>query len=132
MKRIVVAPVMLLALLVGTVACASSGEGSSGRDLNVLLPEEIQEAPVSNLYDAVNQLRPRWLQVRSVTSLGGGAADIAVFQGTSYIGNSEALRSMGLDGVARLRYLDGPLAQAQLRAPQGVQMPGAIVVEYDR
>lgn len=134
MNRVVSLSLFLVLLpLGGAAACASSGsEGSSGRDMNVLLPEEIGEAPVSNLYDAVSQLRPRWLQVRTVTSLAGGQADIAVFQGRSYLGSSDALRQMGIEGVARLRYLDGPLANAQLRTPQGVPMPGAIVVEYAR
>lgn len=126
-------PLLLAALLVGGFACASSGEGGgSGRDTTVLLPEEIREAPVTNLYDAVNQLRPRWLQVRTVTSMSGGTADIAVFQGNSYIGGSEALRQIGVEGVARLVYMDGPLANARLRVPDGRPMPGAIVVEYVR
>jgi hypothetical protein len=112
-------------------SCASTGESSGGerRNTNELLPDEIRAAPVSNLYEAVEQLRPRWLQIRSVRSLSGGGGEIGVFVNRTHVGGPEVLRSMSVDGVARLRYLDGPAASAQFRSAGGDGFPGGIIVE---
>jgi hypothetical protein len=117
---------MMTAMAAG---CASSGEAGERRNMNELLPDEIAAAPVSNLYEAVEQLRPRWLQVRNVQSLTGGAGQIAVFQNRTHLGGPEVLRSLGWNGVVRLRYLDGPQASAQLRTPGSDGFPGAIIIE---
>jgi len=111
-------------------SCASSGESSGERrNTSELLPEEIRAAPVSNLYEAVEQLRPRWLQIRSVRSLSGAGGQIGVFVNRTHVGGPEVLRSMSVDGVARLRYLDGPAASAQFRSAGGDGFPGGIIVE---
>ena len=111
--------------------CASTGESAGGerRNTSELLPAEILAAPVSNLYEAVEQLRPRWLQIRSVRSLSGGAGEIGVFVNRTHVGGPEVLRSMSVDGVVRLRYLDGPAASAQFRSAGGDGFPGGIIVE---
>lgn len=129
MKLRTVLPFTALAgLLVLAAACASSNGDGPRRDSNILTAEEMATAPVSNLYEAVEQLRPRWLQVRTRRSL-NMESEVSVFLNRSYLGGPQELRSMGISGVAQLRYLDGALASATLRVPSGRAIEGAIVVE---
>jgi len=125
--RPVVAGLALSGFLALSAACASSGQGSRG-DINVLTAAEMADAPVSNLYEAVEKLRPRWLQIRTRRSI-NMESEVSVFMNRLYLGGPEELRSIGLNGVAQLRYLDGALASATLRVPTGRAIEGAIVVE---
>ena len=127
----ILAPLLAVTLLVTATACASSGGGGPSRDSNVLTAEEIAEAPVNNLYEAVERFRPRWLLVRTARSL-NLRTEIAVFLNQSYLGTPEALRQVGMDGVVRLRYLDGPRATALYTVPDGRAIEGAIIVEMGR
>jgi hypothetical protein len=116
-------------LLVSAAGCASTSEGdATRRDSSVLTAEEMVGAPVSNLYEAVEQLRPRWLQIRMRRSL-TMESEVSVFMNRNYLGGPQELRALGLTGVVRLRYLDGSLASATLRVPDGKHIEGAIVVE---
>ncbi len=119
---------VLPGLLVLGTGCASSAEDGPRRDTTVLTAEEMADAGVTNLYEAVERLRPRWLQVRTRRSL-AMEPEVSVFHNRIYVGPAEQLRTMGLTGVARLRYMDGPLAAANLRLPTGVAVEGAILVE---
>ena len=124
-------PVLLFfGIILAATACASTGTGTTTtrRDSNVLMPEEIAEAPVSNLYEAVERFRPRWLLIRSPRSL-NMQSEVSVFLNSSYLGGPESLRQVGVDGVVRLRYLDGPTASALYTVPDGRAIEGAIIVE---
>jgi hypothetical protein len=121
---------LLLAIfLVGLAGCAASGEPGARRNPNLLTADEMAESSAANLYEVVEQLRPRWFQVRSVTSLQGQNQQVGVFVNRVYQGGTETLRGMPKSGVAQLRYLDGPTASAQLRTPGATALAGAIVVE---
>lgn len=120
---------LLVAFFFGIAACAASGEAGARRNPNVLTPEEMAESTAANLYDVVEQLRPRWFQVRSVTSLQGQNQEVGVFVNRVYQGGIDTLRGMPKSGVSQLRYLDGPTASAQLRTPGASALAGAIVVE---
>jgi hypothetical protein len=124
---------MLAGLLLVLVAggCAAAGEGGTRGSSNVLTAEEMAGAPISNLYDAVEQLRPRWFQVRSAGSLQGTGPVVGVFMNRTYQGGTEVLRSLSTSGVAQLRYLDGPAASAQLRTPGAAALAGAIIIEME-
>lgn len=118
-----------LALALAPLACAGGGAGGERVRQNILTPEEIQESTGANLYEVVEQLRPRWLQVRGPTSLQQQSAAIGVFVNRTYQGGTETLRGMPKSGVARMQYLDGPQANAQLRSPGAAALAGAILVE---
>jgi len=115
-------PILVTFLFVGFIlaatACASTGTASIRRDSNVLTPEEIAEAPVSNLYEAVERFRPRWFLIRSPRSL-NMQSEVSVFLNYSYLGGPDSLRQVGLEGLVRIRYLDGPTASALYRVPDG-------------
>lgn len=121
-------PFLVLAIVgIGGVACASTGE-SARRDTTVLTQEEIQDVRVSNLYEAVERLRPRWLQVRSPRSF-NTETEVVVFMNRSFLGGPEILRQFGTTSVLRIRYLDGPTASATLGGMSGRHVEGAIILE---
>ncbi len=129
--RPILVTALLALVLLAAGACASTGSTGPRRDSNVLTPEEIAEAPVSNLYEAVERLRPRWLQIRSTRSL-NMQSEVSVFLGSSYLGGPDALRQIGLDGLVRIRYLDSATASALYKVPDGRAIEGAIIVEVGR
>jgi hypothetical protein len=109
---------LLLAGFVTAAGCASSGNGAATRrDTRSLTPEEIATVPVTNLYEAVERLRPRWLEIRDVRSIGAGASgggQIVVFLNNSYVGGPETLRQFQAHQIVRIRYLDAAQASATL------------------
>ncbi|MHB1170565.1 MAG: hypothetical protein ACYC28_14910 [Longimicrobiales bacterium] len=116
---------LLLCLLL-PVACASSG-GATGRDSSRLTADEIQSVDVSTLYDVVQRLRPRWLDVRATTGF-NGTDDIVVFQGQSLVGGTETLRQFTPESVRWMEYLDGPRASNTLPGLGSRRVEGAIVL----
>jgi hypothetical protein len=89
--------------------------------------QDLQDLNVRNLYDAIQQLRPRWLYVRAVRSFNADT-EIVVFQDRLFLGNQDQLRQLGLDGVFWLEYVDGPTAQATLPGIRDRHVEGAIIV----
>lgn len=110
---------LTLVLALTAAGCASSGGGGTiRRDSRTLTPEEIATVPVTNLYEAVQRLRPRWLEMRDVRSLGaaGGTSggQIVVFLNNNYVGGPETLRQFEPHQIVRIRYLDAAQASATL------------------
>jgi hypothetical protein len=109
---------LLLAGVLTAAGCASSGNGTSPRrDSRSLTPEEIATVPVTNIYEAVERLRPRWLEMRDVRSIGAGASgggQIVVFLNNSYVGGPETLRQFEAHQIVNIKYLDAAQASATL------------------
>ena len=119
------------ALLLATadLACASAGTSpSAGTDRNVLTQEEIATIRVATAYDAVERLRPRWLQIRAPRSI-TEQTEIVVFMNRSYLGGPEVLRQFAAANIVQLRYLDGVTASATLSGLGGKAVEGAIIIE---
>lgn len=122
---------MMAGLLAG---CASAGSGgSSGRDYTVITAEEIAEtAPqVSNLYQLVERLRPRWLEARSSRSM-SGFTEIVVFQGQTLLGNVSEMRLLGPEYAHWLEYMDASEATARLSGLRSRSIGGAIVLHLQQ
>ncbi len=79
-----------------------------------------------NVYEAIEQLRPLWLQGRGSRSVRLGTG-ILVYQNRSRLGGLEALRDIPLNAVASVRYLDSAAA-GQLPGAGSQHVEGAIVV----
>jgi hypothetical protein len=121
-------PLLLTVTAVALAACASSG-GSEGRtNSSVLTREEMLEVQVANVYDAVERLRPRWLQIRTQMSL-TDPTEIVVFMGRNYVGGPEVLRQFSPNDVARLRYMDGTTASATLTGMANRSVEAAIIID---
>ena len=119
--------IAIFAGLVVTAGCASRGTETRASTTE-LTQQEIAASRVSDLYDAVQQLRPRWLQIRGPRSINSDTG-IFIFQGRSLVGGPETLKQFDTRSVLRLRYLDGAQADAQLTVPAGQHVQGAIVIE---
>lgn len=117
-----------VAALLAAGGCASAG-GGSPQNPNLLTRDEIASANVSNLYDAVQRLRPRWLTSRGPRSLSGLSTDIVVFQDQSMLGDIEVLRQLAPDIAIQIRYLDGSTATASLPGLGSRHVEGAIVIQ---
>ena len=126
MKRVMI---LALSCVVMLTACAGPGRAGAGRNTNLISSAELdqmREAGVADLYEAVNRLRPRWLATRSERSLELETVVLVYFNETR-LGGVEALRGYPLTSVTSLRYLDS--AQAMLLPGTGsVHVEGAIVI----
>lgn len=119
-RQRIIAPLAMLVLL---AACATSGVSSgesSGprRRTNVLVPEEWQGQNLTTAYDAVQRLRPSWLQAR------GGTGLPAVFRNnTEWGSHPRALDGILLDEISEMRFMSGPDATTRF----GSGYPGGII-----
>jgi hypothetical protein len=113
--------------LVAVTACASAGGTGTRPRQDVITGEEIERTRVSNLYELVERLRPRWLELRSPQSF-TSRTQVVVYQGQSYLGGVEILRQFGREAAQRLIYLDGPTASATLPGLVTRQVEAAIVI----
>lgn len=113
MLRRTVTSFALVASLSMAVGCASSGGATRG-DSRMLTSDELATVEASNVYEAIERLRPRWLEIRSVHSLSSGVGQIVVFLNRSYLGDPDVLRQFQPHQVVRIRYLDGPQASTSL------------------
>ncbi|TVP74657.1 MAG: hypothetical protein EA352_10275 [Gemmatimonadales bacterium] len=120
----------LLPVALGLAACASSDGTSTRTNSSLLTQEDLAAVDVSNLYDAVSRLRPRWLQVRSSRSINSDTV-IGVWHGRTYLGDPEVLRGWSLGSIRQVRYLDGATASASLSGFRGAHLAGAIVIETE-
>lgn len=123
----------VLVLLLTLGACAQGTQRASRSNSDTLLRDEIEEARASNLYDAIQRLRPRWLQVRggtrSMDARSGLVTQVLVYQDQTYLGDIEVLRQLTPGMVQRIRYLDGATASATLPGIGARHVAGAIIIE---
>lgn len=119
--------VFVLIAMLGLVACASSSGSRASTQQDVITAEEIERTMVSDLYELVQRLRPRWLDLRSPQSF-QSSTEIVVFEGQSYRGGVEALREFAKEAAVRLIYLDGPTATVRLPGLTTRNVEGAIVI----
>jgi type IV pilus biogenesis protein CpaD/CtpE len=121
---------VLVALLTGLLAgCASTGGTSAeGRRSDLLTRDEIMGAEVTNLYDVIDRLRPRWLIVRGTRSFNMETV-IVVFQNDMHLGTTEALKQMTPELAYEIEYMDGARASATLPGiTSGQHVEAAIIV----
>ena len=74
-----------------------------------------------NLFQAIDRLRPRWLRVRSVTSI-QGAAPIMVYHDNVRAGGIEVLYNIRIEGVQEARFVNATDATTRygMGVPSGV------------
>jgi len=102
----ILAPVLALAALLGGCASGGGGASSGGGGPNVITQEQISDLESLDVFAIVQRLRPRWLQVRGMSSAQGQAQIAVIVDSVRQQGSIELLRSMrGLD-VRELRYLN--------------------------
>lgn len=98
------------------------------RRRDVITNEEMVEAGVTNLYEAVQRLRPEWLRGANVSNITAGGQDLVVYQNQTPLGSVEELRELTPEYAESLRFLDGPTASNTLPGLGSRRVAGAIVV----
>ncbi|MBA2687421.1 MAG: hypothetical protein H0U64_04900 [Gemmatimonadaceae bacterium] len=131
--------IALVITLSAAFAACSSTPAASPATVRTASPDyitsiEVEATPVSNLYDLVNRLRPRWLQAGNQASIGGGGRMqvIAVYLDGTRMGDISSLRAMSISGVKTLRFYDAARAATILRDSGKDPLGGAIVITTNR
>jgi hypothetical protein len=147
MKRSRLVPLFLLAATVAAAPGCASGTGGAqagaGADADgssrvrtradVISQEEMAEHMSLSLYEIVQRLRPQWLSGRGPRDVGGGGAELYVYQDNVQMGTIETLRQMRPGpNVVRVRFLDASTAGATLPGLTGRRVRGAILIETRR
>jgi len=104
-------------------ACAAASQGPTRSSGNVITREDLEAAPTSNAYDAVQRLRPQWLTRPTASTLQPGGNPIMVFVDRHEFGTLESLRSLNTDQVERIEFV--PARDATTR--YGTGYPSGIV-----
>lgn len=113
--RIIPAAAMIMACLPAACATGSGSEGGSRRNRNVITYEELQGHPSLSVYEAVQRLRPAWLQSRGPISAGGATRSYPqVMMDGVKLGDINTLRDLRTDNVQELRFIPSRDATTRL------------------
>lgn len=119
--------ISLVFLLSGCAGAATPG--GEDRAANIITQQEILDARATNLWEVVNNLRPRWLQAISLPSMSGGSAQILVYRDNVRLAGPDALRNLNPELAREIRWLDRMEATSRFpRSGSGGEVAGAIVV----
>ena len=92
--------------LLSAAGCSSSKANTSAaprRTGNVITADEITSTGATNLYDAIQRLRPQWLTSSRIRR-GGSGDDLQVYLDANRYGQMSSLRSLSVGGVQEIRY----------------------------
>ena len=111
---------LLIASLAIAPACSSAGGGSGDalpptprQDRNLILQDELQRTAVSDLFEAIRNLRPQWLRQSPTVLRQGGEGSILVYLDGVRYGDPSSLRQISVNIVQEVRYLSASEAQAR-------------------
>lgn len=100
MRTLRVLPLLALAILLS--GCASGGSGSSSRtNPDLITAEELETVSNLTAYDAIQRLRPRWLQARAI-----GESPV-VFLNGAQMGGLDTLRGIQASNLTSIRFRNG-------------------------
>ena len=107
------------------LACASTTTqtGANRGTRNVLTQEQLAATNTTNLYEAIEKLRPEWLTSRGPTSVTNATPAVpSVYMNGSMLGKAESLRDMRVLDVTEVRYWEAGPASARfgMGHPRGV------------
>jgi hypothetical protein len=108
MTRLRFAPVCVAILMAGLACGGRSSPGATPLvDRNTLTAVELNQRSFYSAYEAVEALRPLWLNSRPR----GGAVQVYIDE--NRLGGLEALRTVRIASVDLIRYMDGIQATAR-------------------
>jgi hypothetical protein len=117
---------LALALVLTSAACGGAGAGPRpvGANRLHLTPEDMETAVYSDVYAAVESLRPSWLR-EYTTSIQGGPERVQVYLDGMRLGGPEMLRGIAPTSVGHLEFLSAIEASQRYGLNHGA---GAILV----
>jgi len=102
---------ILIFLFAAAIACAPPSGTRTARDVNVITRQELEAAVAQNAYDVIQNLRPSYLRTRGTQSLDPTVRTQAwVYLDGQRYGDIATLRSMTVDAIEEIRYLNPSLA----------------------
>lgn len=124
----------LLVFALAVSACASSGDTFSGEggqtaaraargNSTLIIRAELERFPSLTLWDAVDTLRPRWLQPQRGVSFAAGQAFARVVVDGTVRGELSELRRFFPENIETLRYLSASDATTKY----GTGYPGGVI-----
>jgi hypothetical protein len=134
-----------LIALVALAGCASSGSGTAAtttngqtgtrqtrRDPSVITAEELASAPQGDLYGAIQQLRPNFMQMRGATTFGiaTGPEVIQVYVDGVLVGDTSVLKQYQTRDTKEVRKLSA--ADATQKYGTGHSQGAILVTRRDR
>jgi hypothetical protein len=108
---------LLLLLALAAPACAARKPGARSTGVrartDLLTSEQINRGGWPNLYDAIQALRPRWLQARGPDTLVGQQGEVQVHLNEVRVGGINSLRDMPSMGIVYVQFIDPNTAAAR-------------------
>jgi hypothetical protein len=116
--------VLLAALVIAS--CASSGQGGSSRNRDVITMDEMANVQVSNAFELIQRLRPEFLRSRGSQSMRSpqGLTPVVYVDGVRQ-GDTSMLQRLPKESIQEIRYLNGRDATTQYGTDHG---GGALLV----
>ena len=119
-----------LALLALGLGCSQSVDPAAAgrartRSTLITFEEMQQRGQFSNLYDLIQELRPRWLRAQGPDTFMGQGGQVQVHMDGNRLGGVEALRGLGAHGVTSIEWMPPIDAAARFGLDHG---HGAIIV----
>jgi hypothetical protein len=105
--------------LAGCTAAASGARGSPDR----ITREQLETLEVVSAYEAIQRLRPTWLQTRGPTSITGGVAVPRVHINDSRQASLDDLRTLSTTSVESMQYFNASDATTLF----GTGYPGGLI-----
>ncbi len=117
-----------LALAAVTSACApaaTTGAAPVSHNRDVVTPAELLATKATNLYDALQQIRPDYFRARGVSSIRLATPDLpAVYLDRNALEGLESLRNIDVNLVQEVRRLTPSEATVRL----GRDFPGGVIL----
>jgi len=102
---------ILIFLSAAAIACAPPSGTRTARDVNVITRQELEAAVAPNAYDVIQNLRPSYLRTRGTQTLDPTVSSQAsVYLDGQRFGDITTLRSMTVDAIEEIRYLNPSMA----------------------
>jgi len=102
-----------LAMLLVLGCAVHHVERPAAGESNVLTFTEIQQSEYHNLYDLIEAKRGLWLRPRGRSTINGQAAEIQVHLDDLRLGGVSVLKTLTLDGIKSVRFVDPVAASAR-------------------
>jgi hypothetical protein len=105
-------------MVLGIGACASGSGGGGGGPSNVITGQQLIETRQSNLYAAIQVLRPAWLRSRGSASI-SSPSEVTLFVNEAPYGTVNNLSGIPIDAVLDVRYLSASEAGSRYGTAAG-------------
>jgi hypothetical protein len=119
-RTLLVAALGTMMAMAGCSAASSRGAGGSG---DRITREQLETIGVITTYDAIQRLRPSWLQTRGAFSVSAGTGVPRVHINDSRTGTLDDLRSLPTTSVETIQYMSASDATTLF----GTGYPGGLI-----